>query len=212
MNSQLSTDPMRLLIGCHVCRLLCRIPSGRQALPATCPRCGTRLQKRKSGSIARTWALVIAAYILYLPANLLPMTRYTSMGEERMDTIMSGVIYFITSGSWYIAIIIFTASIVVPILKLIILSYLLISVHRNSKWRRRERTRLYRITEAIGRWSMVDIYVLTILVALVKLGTIATIEAGPGAVFFASVVVLTMIAARTFDSRLIWDAKEPINE
>lgn len=212
MNIQSSTAPEHLLIGCRTCHLLCRIPYSRQELPATCPRCGAKLQRRISGSIARTWALVIAAYIFYLPANLLPITKYTSMGEVQLDTIMSGVIYFVTSGSWYIAIIIFSASIVVPILKLVILTYLLVSVHRKSKWRRRERTRLHRITGVIGRWSMVDIYALTILVALVKLGTMATIEAGPGAVFFAAVVVLTMLAARTFDSRLIWDAKEPINE
>ena len=212
MNAQSSTAPQHLLIGCRTCQLLCRIPSAHRDLPATCPRCGAKLHRRKIGSIARTWALVIAAYIFYLPANLLPMTRYSSMGEVQLDTIMSGVIYFINSGSWYIAVIIFTASIVVPIMKLLVLTFLLMSLHRKSEWRRRERTRLYRITEAIGRWSMVDIYVLTILVALVKLGTMATIEAGPGAMFFASVVILTMIAARTFDPRLIWDVKEPVNE
>lgn len=212
MNTQSSTDPNQLLIGCRTCHLLCRISTSRKALQTTCPRCGAKLQRRKPGSIARTWALVIAAYIFYLPANLLPITKYATMGEEQMDTIMSGVIYFVVNGSWYIAIIIFTASVMVPILKLIVLTYLLVSVNRKSERRRRERARLYRITATIGRWSMVDIYALTILVALVKLGPVATIEAGPGAVFFAAVVVLTMLAARAFDPRLIWDAKESINE
>jgi paraquat-inducible protein A len=125
---------------------------------------------------------------------------------------MSGVIYFIGSGMWPIALVIFVASILVPMLKLIILTFLLISVQRKSTWRLKDRTRLYRITEAIGRWSMVDIYVVTILVALVNLGSLATIKAGPGAAFFAAVVVITMFAAMSFDPRLIWDAKETFNE
>ena len=158
--------------------------------------------------MARTWALVIAAMIFYIPANVLPVTRVISFGKAQTDTIMSGVIYFVQSGSWPIALVIFVASIFVPLLKLFVLTYLLISVHIKSKWRPKDRTRLYRITEAVGRWSMVDIYVITILVALVKLGALATIEAGPGAVFFAGVVVITMFAAMSFDPRLIWDAQE----
>ena len=118
---------------------------------------------------------------------------------------MSGVIYLLTHGMWPLALIIFTASVFVPLMKLAMLTFLLISVHRRSSWRPVERTRIYRITEAIGRWSMVDIYVVTILVALVRLGNLATIEAGAGAVFFGSVVVLTILAAESFDPRLIWD-------
>lgn len=121
---------------------------------------------------------------------------------------MSGVIYFIYSGSWPIALVIFVASVFVPLLKLLILSFLLISVQRRWQWRPAERTRLYRITEAIGRWSMLDIYVVTILVALVHLGALANIAAGPGALFFAAVVVVTMFAAEAFDPRLIWDGME----
>jgi paraquat-inducible protein A len=104
------------------------------------------------------------------------------------------------------------ASVFVPLLKLFLLTFLLISVQRKSQWRPKDRTRLYRITEAVGRWSMVDIYVVTILVALVKLGSLATIEAGPGAIFFAGVVIITMFAAMSFDPRLIWDAQEPNDE
>jgi paraquat-inducible protein A len=173
-----------------------------------CPRCGETLHWRKPDSISRTLALLIAAIILYIPANLLPVTVTSSLGHSQSDTIMSGVIYFVKSGSWPIALVIFVASICVPMLKLVILCYLVISVKRGSKWRPKERTLLYRITEIIGRWSMVDVFVVTILVALVRLGALATIEAGLGAVFFASVVVLTMLAAMSFDSRLIWDHME----
>ena len=177
-----------------------------------CPRCGAVLHRRKPNSLARTWALVLAAFIFYIPANLLPITKVTSLGIVQSDTIMSGVIYFIHSGMWPIALVIFVASVAVPLLKLLILTYLLISVQRRSTWRQKDRTQLYRITEAVGRWSMVDIYVVTILVALVNLGALATIEAGPGAAFFAAVVVITMFAAMSFDPRLIWDVKEKRDE
>ena len=194
------------LVACSVCHLLS--PAGARR----CPRCGARLHSRKPESIARTWALVIAAVIFYIPANVLPMTTVTSLGMVQSDTIMSGVIYFVQSGSWPIALIIFIASIFVPLLKLFILSYLLISVQRRSHFRPKDRTRLYLITEAVGRWSMLDIFVVTILVALVNLGALASIQAGPAALFFAAVVVVTMIAAMSFDPRLIWDAKEKRNE
>lgn len=176
--------------------------------PGRCPRCGAALYSRKRNSIARTWALVLAAFLFYIPANLIPITKITSLGAVKTDTIMSGVIYFITTGMWPLAMIIFVASVFVPLLKLIILTFLLISVQRRSKWRPKDRTRLYRLTEAIGRWSMVDIFAVTILVALVHLGAIANVEAQKGALFFAAVVVITMFAAMSFDSRLIWDAKE----
>jgi len=134
------------------------------------------------------------------------------MGQVQTDTIMSGVIYFITSGMWPIGLIIFVASIFIPIAKLLILTFLVVSVQCRSKWHPRDRTRLYRIIEAIGRWSMVDIFAVTILVALVHLGAVANIEARDGVIFFAAVVVLTMLAAMSFDPRLIWDAKEPQDE
>lgn len=196
------------MIGCHSCHLLCQRPGREAEISLKCPRCGARLHLRKPNSIARTWALIIAAFIFYIPANVLPITTVVSFGKAQSDTIMSGVIYFINSGMWPIALVIFVASIFVPILKLIILTFLLISVQRKSSWRPRDRTRLYRITEMIGRWSMVDIYVVTILVALVNLGSLASINAGPGAGFFAAVVVITMFAAMSFDPRLIWDVEE----
>lgn len=196
------------LVSCHSCSLLSEIHGPMEHIHAKCPRCGAGLHLRKPNSIARTWALLLTAAILYIPANVLPIMKVLSFGRAQSDTIMSGVIYFIESGSWYLALLIFFASIVVPVLKLIVLSSLLISVQRKSHWRPADRTRLYRVAEAVGRWSMVDVYVVTLMVALVELGALATIEAGPGAVFFAAVVVITMFAAMSFDPRLIWDAME----
>jgi paraquat-inducible protein A len=209
MKTSLPTALKSALIGCPSCHLLCKAAPPLEDGLLICPRCGARLHARKPNSIARTWALIIAAFVFYIPANVLPVTRVISFGKAQTDTIMSGVIYFVKSGSWPIALVIFVASIFVPLLKLVILTFLLISVQIRSKWRPKDRTRLYRITEAVGRWSMVDIYAITILVALVKLGALATIEAGPGAIFFAGVVVITIFAAMSFDPRLIWDAQEP---
>jgi paraquat-inducible protein A len=208
LNEKLVTAKELSLVACRSCHLLSRPPGVEESTQILCPRCGAPLHQRKPNSIARTWALVLAAYILYIPANILPITKVTSLGKTQLDTIMSGVIYFIQSGMWPLALVIFIASVFVPLLKLLILTYLLISVQRGSSWRRADRTRLYRITEAVGRWSMLDIYVVTILVALVALGSFATIEAGLGAVFFASVVVTTMFAAMSFDPRLIWDERK----
>jgi paraquat-inducible protein A len=200
------------LVSCTVCHLLLR-PRPAASVPAgECPRCGAALHARKPNSIARTWALVIAAFVLYVPANVLPITKVTSLGITQSDTIMSGVIYFVQTGMWPIALVIFVASVFVPLLKLLMLLFLVISVQRRSTWRPKDRTRLYRITEAVGRWSMTDIFVVTILVALVHLGALANIEAQAGAVFFAAVVVITMLAAMSFDPRLIWDVKEPQDE
>ena len=134
------------------------------------------------------------------------MTTY--IGSVQQDTILSGVLYFMHTGSWGIALIIFVASIVVPVAKLLILCGLLLSVQRRSHWRPKDRSRLYRIIEVVGRWSMLDVFVVTVLVALVRLGYMSTIEAGPGVLYFAAVVVVTMIAAMTFDPRLMWDALE----
>lgn len=192
---------------CHECGRLGRVPlrGFGHGFEAVCSRCGSPLHFRKPDSLQRTWAFLIAAAICYVPANLFPVMTVISLGQAESDTILSGAIYLLTHGMWPLALIVFIASICVPIAKIISLLTLLISVHRRSAWRPADRTRLYRITEAIGRWSMVDIYVVTILVALVRLGNLATIEAGWGAVFFGSVVVLTMIAAESFDPRLIWD-------
>jgi len=202
------TSARRLgLVSCHDCHLLVKIDAAAPHHPR-CPRCGSSLHARKPNSLARAWALLLAAAIMYIPANVLPMTITSALGSVQSDTIMSGVIYFIHSGSWEIAAVIFIASVFVPLAKLCILVFLLVSVQLRSHWRPKDRTVLYRITELVGRWSMVDVYVVTILVALVKLGAVASIEAGPAAVYFASVVVLTMLAAESFDPRIIWDVIE----
>jgi paraquat-inducible protein A len=201
------------LIGCHSCNLVSRVPEahGHHA-SAACPRCGAPLHARKPDSLARTWALVIAAGICYLPANLLPIMKVTSLGNAQADTILSGVIYLLVHGMWPLALVVFIASVFVPLAKLVILVFLLVSVQRRSQWRPVDRTRLYRLTEAVGRWSMVDIYVVTILVALVRLGNLASIEAQTGAIFFGAVVVITMFAAMSFDPRLIWDNLESTHD
>ena len=196
------------LLSCHCCSMVVCLPSVPNDGVACCPRCGARLHLRKPDSIRRTWALVIAAMIFYFPANLLPITVTTYLGSAQHDTILSGVLYFMHTGSWGIALIIFVASIVVPIAKIAILCSLLVSVQRHSRWRLRERSLLYRMIEVVGRWSMLDVFVVTVLIALVRLGYLSTIEAGPGVIYFAAVVVITMIAAMTFDPRLMWDVLE----
>jgi paraquat-inducible protein A len=173
--------------------------------PAHCPRCATTLHVRKPNSLSRTWALLIAAYILYIPANVLPIMKTSTLLTSQDDTIMSGVIFLWTSGSWPLALLVFFASVTVPLLKLIAMTLLAASVQMRSKWQPMQRLRLYRFVEFVGRWSMMDIYVVTILVALVQLQSLASIQPGPGAVAFGLVVVLTMSAAMTFDPRSIWD-------
>ena len=210
MTREFTTAQAAGLISCHSCHLLC--DRGRRFAEIICPRCGAKLHDRKPNSIARTWALVLAAFIFYIPANILPITTVISLGKAQSDTIMSGVIYFLHTGMWPIALIIFLASIFIPLMKLLVLIFLLISVQRKSCWRQQDRTRLYRFVEVIGRWSMVDIFVVTILVALVHLGGLATIHAGPGALFFGAVVVITIFAAMSFDPRLIWDTEEATHE
>lgn len=191
------------LCSCHVCGLVSR--RAHSAGPAHCSRCGTSLHFRKPASVARCWAFLIAAYILYIPANLMPMMDTGTLLNYRQDTILSGVVHLWKTGSWVIAIIVFVASITIPLLKLISLTLLLISVQRHSVWRPEQRTRLYRLVELVGRWSMLDIYVVTLLAALVQMQSLAIVKAGPAAVAFGAVVVLTMLASIYFDPRLIWD-------
>lgn len=200
------------LVSCEDCHLLNRVTKSLAHKTLCCSRCGAVLHQRKPNSLVRTWSLLIAAMVFYVPANFLPMTITSALGATSADTIMSGVIYFMRHGSWEIALIIFVASIFVPFMKFAILIYLLLSIQFKSIKRPKQRTLLFRITEAIGRWSMLDIYVVTILVALVKLGALAKIEAGPAAIYFAAVVVLTMVAAESFDPRLIWDVVEDKHE
>jgi len=192
------------LMSCHVCGQLAAQPAGGgHAL--RCPRCGAPMHMRKPASLSTTWALIAAAVLLYIPANLLPMMVTASLLGSQQDTIMSGVVFLWQSGSWPLAAVVFFASVMVPLLKILALIYLVVSVQRRSRHNLIQRTRLYRLVEFVGRWSMLDIYVITILVALVQFQGLATIQAGPAAVAFGAVVVLTMFAAMSFDPRLIWD-------
>ena len=192
------------LLACEVCRLVSGVPAAGG--DAHCPRCGATLHTRKPASLARTWAFLIAAVILYVPANTLPIMDTSSLFGTQRDTILSGVAFLWATGSFVLAALVFFASIVVPLVKMIALAVLAGSVQMHWHRHPRTRTRLYRMIEFAGRWSMLDIYVVTILVALVHVSTLASVHPGPGAAAFGAVVVLTMFAAASFDPRLIWDA------
>jgi paraquat-inducible protein A len=191
------------LLICHECHQL--NPRQDGAGKQLCSRCGGRVYGRQPNSLVRTWALLLTAAILYIPANLLPIMTVNSMGTGQTDTIMSGVIELVNYGMWPIATVVFVASIVVPTFKLIGIALLLYSVQRHQPMSVRQRILMYRFIEWIGRWSMLDIFVIAILVAMVNFGSLASIEPGIGAAAFACVVILTMLAALTFEPRLIWD-------
>ncbi len=193
---------------CHGCGLLTHTGQRQHAY---CPRCGANVHPRKPHSIARTWAFILAAAIMYIPANVLPIMITDSVFGAQADTIMSGVAYLWHHGSWHLALIVFIASVAVPMLKLTALIVLAVSVQYRWAWDPLQRTKLYRLVELVGKWSMLDIYVVALMVALVQLKALATISAGPGAVAFGAVVVLTMFAALSFDPRLIWDSVENKN-
>ncbi|MZR31880.1 paraquat-inducible protein A [Sneathiella litorea] len=198
-------------VSCHVCGLLVSNRFIAEHSPE-CPRCEAALHSRKSNSLSRTWALLIAAGILYVPANVYPVLTLISFGKSTTNTIMGGVLELAQSGQMVIAVIVFIASVFVPIFKILALLFLVVSVQLGMKVRRRKRALLYRFTEFIGRWSMIDIFMISILIALVKLQALATVTAGPGAIAFAAVVIITMFAAMTFDPRLIWDDERDDND
>ncbi|HYN37726.1 MAG TPA: paraquat-inducible protein A [Rhodospirillales bacterium] len=195
----------RRLVGCHTCQLTVELAESAHGAEVRCPRCGSSLHRRKPDSLARTAALLVTAAVLYIPANLYPVMTLTALGSGEPSTIIGGVIELVEANMWPLALIVFVASILVPMLKLISMSWLVISVHTGSRWRLKDRTLIYRLNELVGRWSMVDVFVVSILVALVQLGSLAQIVPGMGILAFASVVVLTMVAALSFDPRLMWD-------
>ncbi|MDD3763972.1 MAG: paraquat-inducible protein A [Nevskiales bacterium] len=192
------------LVSCPGCGLIYRVAGGEDGQRMYCCRCGAGLHLRKPDTLARTWALLIAAALLYLPANVMPIMFTATLFEQRADTILGGVAALWRDGAWDIAIVVFVASVVVPILKIGVLAYLLISVQRGTTLRQRERSHLFRIIEFVGHWSMLDVFVVALLVGLVHFRTFADVQPGPGAVAFAAVVVLTMLASMSFDPRLIW--------
>jgi paraquat-inducible protein A len=189
------------LANCHVCGKL------SQANAHNCSRCGANIHLRKPNSLHRVSAFLITACILYIPANVLPITITTQLGQVMESTIIGSVIHLWEQQSYPVAFVIFFASIVIPIAKIIALFWLCWSVFHKHNYKRKERARLFRITEFVGRWSMIDVFVVAILVALIQLGGILTIQPGSAALAFAGVVMITMFAAFAFDPRLIWDTK-----
>jgi paraquat-inducible protein A len=170
-----------------------------------CPRCHAPLHERKPHSLGVTTALLAAAGVLYIPANLLPVMITRTLLDDERDTIMSGVVALMQSGSWPIAVLVFIASIVVPLLKILALAIIVLAAWRGTGTHRRQRAGLYRMLEFIGRWSMLDVYAISLLVTLVQIRSLASIEVGSGALAFGAVVVLTLLATRSFDERLLWD-------
>lgn len=192
------------LVSCESCRLLSR-PADMND-PGFCPRCGRELAFRRHDSVQRTWALLVAALICYIPANLLPVMISHTMVSSEEDTILSGVVLLYMTGSWPLALIVLIASMVIPLAKILAISYLLVTVQRRSIKGLKDRLRLYRLVEFVGRWSMLDVFVVAFTAALIQMQPLMSIKPGAGVFFFAAVVVLTMIAAGSFDPRLIWDS------
>ncbi|NTS75568.1 paraquat-inducible protein A [Catenovulum sp. SM1970] len=187
------------LQNCRVCGLL------NDAKHKYCQRCHARLAMRTPLSLQKTIAWLLTAVLLYLPSNFLPIMHTTNFGRESSSTIVGGVILLWEQGGYFIASVIFAASIVIPIIKILVLIWLVVSVKYNLFTHRHERALMYRLTEFIGRWSMIDVFVVAILVALFQLGGILTVAPGIAALAFAGVVITTMLAAKAFDPRLIWD-------
>jgi paraquat-inducible protein A len=195
------------LIACEGCDLVVRQPPNNEE--GFCPRCDEPLRRRKHDSLTRSWAFLIAAALLYIPANMLPIMHTQQLLERYDSTILSGVALLWHNGAYDLAIIVFIASIFVPIMKIISLAVLLIATQRGSHWRLRERTRIYRIVDYVGHWSMLDVFVVVLLLTLVQFGGLALVQPLPGVMAFGAVVVLTMLASMSFDPRLMWDAPAP---
>ena len=193
------------LLVCHACGTVWQDADEGEH----CACCDATLHRRKPSSIQRTWAFLVAACVLYIPANLLPVMITSTLLDEQRDTIMSGIVYFWISGAWGLAAVVFVASFLVPLFKLTALTLMVLSAQNRSTWRLLQRARLYRIVEFIGRWSMLDVFVVALLAGLVQIHGFATITAGPGVAAFGAVVVLTMLASLSFDPRLAWDHLAP---
>ncbi len=190
------------LVGCHICGAL------SEAGADSCKRCGEHLHSRKPGGLNRTWALLFTSIILYVPANLYPIMDTVFLGDDSPSTILGGVLVLWAMGSYPIAAVIFFASVVVPLVKILALLWLCYMVQRGQGTSPLGKLKLYRMTEFVGRWSMIDVFVVAILAGLIRLDNLMTIYPGPAAVAFAGVVLVTMVAAMSFDSRLIWDLQQ----
>jgi paraquat-inducible protein A len=204
--AQHAPKPGKPWILCLDCELVTAVPTMGSNRRRRCPRCGSRLVPRRPGSLATTAAFTLAGYILYLPANVLPVLTIIRFGRTEPYTILGGVRDLAAAGLWPLALLVFFASILVPILKLAGLSWFLIAIRFRSTRLLRQRTALYRLIDFIGRWSNIDVFMISIVSALLQFGILTTVNPGPGIASFAAVVVLTMIATRAFDPRLMWDA------
>ncbi|GAA5525156.1 intermembrane transport protein PqiA [Microbulbifer aestuariivivens] len=193
------------LCTCLCCHQLQRLPAG--AFRGRCHRCGATVYGRIEGSLMLTWALVLTAAFLLVPANILPVMTVIYLGSGEPSTILGGTLELYRNDLWGIALLVFIASIAVPVMKLLGLVVLLLQVQWRGPRSPLQSMRIYRVVAAIGRWSLLDLFMISILVALVNLGAVAEVRAGPGSTAFATVVVVTMLAARTFDPRLLWDAR-----
>ncbi|MGH8209385.1 MAG: paraquat-inducible protein A [Steroidobacteraceae bacterium] len=192
----------RQTIACTMCDLIVtNTEEGRH-----CPRCATTLHARKPDAFRRTMALVIAGFVLYVPANIIPVLTTVRLGRSEENTIMSGVLELIHNDLWPLAIIVFAASIILPLLKLCGLTWMLLATYLRSRRLLVGRTRFYRMIDLVGRWSNIDVFTVSVLIAALRFGTLTEVHAGNGLVAFAAVVVITMVATSVFDTRLMWDA------
>jgi paraquat-inducible protein A len=193
-------------ISCTVCDLAI----AARAEHERCPRCGARIYARKPSTYVRTLALVIAGFALYIPANLYPMNTNVQLGEVVKYRIIDGITDLFKAGFWPLGVLIFCTSIAIPLLKLLGLSWFLVSIRRRSTRSLVLKTRLSRLIDEIGRWSNVDVFTLAIFIPMIQFGGLATASAGIGGVAFILVVMLTMVASRIFDPRLLWDAAQAV--
>jgi paraquat-inducible protein A len=196
------------VVACDTCELVMKDTHATDGERVDCPRCGEPVHRRKPNATVRAWAYLITALALYFPANVLVMMKTVQFPTHRADTIWSGIVFLWQRGTWDLAVIVFTASILVPLVKLAALALLLVSARRKSRYGPRARTRLYRALEVIGHWSMLDVFVVSLLTAVVQLGRFASVEPGPALLPFAGVVILTMLASASFDPRATWDFED----
>lgn len=199
--------PGEQYLGCEYCGVVSAAPATvdeAATMRLRCPHCGNTLHARKPRSLERTWAYLIASMVLYVPANVLPIMTTTNLFRSTSYTISGGIGELWTDKAYGLAMIVFIASIAVPILKIVALGLLAWTVRHATRWRRIERAKLYRIVETVGHWSMLDVYVVVLLAGMVRFGRLASIHPEPGLLAFGAVVILTMLAARSFDPRLIW--------
>jgi paraquat-inducible protein A len=201
MTAAITSALDRGLALCHTCGLVAPITTHAHV---NCRRCGSSVHARKRNSLQRTWGYLIAAVLLYIPANVLPIMLTSSLAGNEAHTILGGVGQLWQSGSWALALIVFVASVMVPVLKMLALALLAYGAQHGAA-HKRQRAKLYRMVEFVGQWSMLDVFVVVLLVALVHFGSLVQIEPGTGAIAFCAVVVLTMLSSLSFDPRLTWD-------